>query len=185
MGKKKQQEDCETTLIALQEALPLLTVEELKLLYKSIEIQVSMRNLSSYSDDDQESNRQVFDIIVNILSMGGKSRLVIPNSQRNFNSFAFKHPKTLRLLNTQRAKLDNFIHKHYGACGYNDLSRIYALLFKLLIKTMRKEGLSVGIVSVVENMHRLPQILDDAYPGYLQAGLLKLTIKPTTSHKLH
>ena len=52
---------------------------------------------------------------------------------------------------------------------------------RCLIRILKKQGLPITGTMVLKHLHRIPQALDDGFPGYLQAGMLKKVIRKDVS----
>lgn len=53
----------------------------------------------------------------------------------------------------------------------------------LLLENMRSLGLAVTANTMLNHLHRLPAVIDQAFPGYAQLGLLKLIVKRKRERK--
>lgn len=73
----------------------------------------------------------------------------------------------------------SFLDKSFEGWNKNKVSQLAFLkmLFELLIADLRKRGAQPTIGIMVVNLNRMPEVFNDAFPGYIDAGLAKLVLK--------
>ncbi len=63
-----------------------------------------------------------------------------------------------------------------------DLQRIerralFHTCIRCLIRILKKQGLPITETMVLKHLYRLPQALDDGFPGYLESGMLEKVVR--------
>ena len=184
MGEKTKQKDPKVALEKFQQTLSDLSDKELQLLIRSAEFILTQRSSEDLHDAEHEANEMLFGIINDVILAGNRSRSLVPHSQSKYPHFVRRHPSAARALTANRKLLESFVQENYGRTDLNEYSQLYTLFFRVLVRALRKEGTTVGVVSVIDHIHRIPQVLDDAFPGYVPAGLLRLLVRnnSTTLH---
>lgn len=181
MGKEKKQEDKTANIAHLQQQLDDLSTKELRLLIRSAEFLLAQRSQADLPDEEHEANQMLFDLMNSVILAGNRARALVPRDQTDYPTFLRRHPRAVKALSSHRKLLENFVQANYGTTDLNEYSQLYTLFFRVLIRALRKEGTAVGVVSIIEHIPRIPQVLDDAFPGYIPAGLLRILVKSPAS----
>lgn len=79
------------------------------------------------------------------------------------------------------AKIENlgkWLDLHFDGWSVNKITQLAFLqwLFTLLSNDLKRRNLPRSLAMVVTNLEQIPRIIENAYPGYLQAGLGKLIL---------
>lgn len=82
--------------------------------------------------------------------------------------------------------------KIYGAWQFlderiPDLRRVerralFHTCIRCLIRMLKKQGLPITEIMVLKHLHRLPQALEEGFPGYLEAGMLSKVVRREFEH---
>ncbi len=141
------------TLRTVLDALPKLTRKQLA--------EVSGR-LSLLGSDDSNVAAEVHRVMVDVLGGG-----VMP-----FHSLA-KSPRYGRFFRGALA-LDQFIADVFGRrIGKLQRVRVLMLLVRCVVNDLKEKNLPVGPTTIGDGLCRLPEIVEDRFPGYLAAGILR------------
>lgn len=94
-----------------------------------------------------------------------------------YESFAVT--KTARQLEIRLPDLEKFLNKEFPGWDVNKLTQtaFLRMLVNLIANDLTGRGVKPTFGSVVINLHRLPDIFDDAFPHYLINGLGPLVLK--------
>lgn len=78
-----------------------------------------------------------------------------------------------RSLNKRVAGLEKFLNRHFSGWDSNKVSALafLTMLIRLLRDDLQERGVRPTILLLANNLIRLPEVFEDAYPGYLEAGL--------------
>lgn len=65
-----------------------------------------------------------------------------------------------------------FVYHHAPSLDRSGRMRLYQILCHCLIRDLQNQQASISIGTVCKNIHRMPQVFGDAFPGYIEAGLI-------------
>lgn len=85
---------------------------------------------------------------------------------RYFSYFVEKLPPILMFINTNLPNLKKVERiKLYGICA------------NVLVRQLQDQNVPISIGSVCTNLHRLPELVEKAFPGYIAAGLFSVLVR--------
>ena len=149
-------------------ALDNLSIDELILLEK--EIQQKLKPARQFLPDvtsSSESNEanDVLSLICDVLQSMGVEYPVLSVLQRNagFKAFKEKLPGLFRYL--QKSGLNK-----------NEQRAVLRVGILLLYENLMQMGLPISAARVMQHTHRIPSILENQFPGYASAGLLRMLV---------
>lgn len=69
--------------------------------------------------------------------------------------------------------ITKFLDHHFDGWSHNKLvqAAFLSMLIELLKDDLRARGVNPSVGVLVGNLGRLPEVFDNAYPGYLEAGM--------------
>lgn len=88
-------------------------------------------------------------------------------------------PKLRKAFDGKVGPLECYLSRHFSGWDKHKLSQMAFLqaLFDLLKTNLMALELTPSLTLMINNLHRMPRIIEDAYPDYLQAGLGDLILK--------
>jgi len=109
----------------------------------------------------------LLDCITAVLKGNGLeyASIALLKKQAGYPTFKAKVPGVARFLN-QRRQLSR-----------QDLRAMFAFALELLIEDMQSMNMAIGARNIMNHIHRIPSVVNRAFPGYAQSGLLELLIK--------
>jgi hypothetical protein len=152
----------------ITESLPTLSEKELRELRARIDflLRGSHGPPRSNGNGAQSPVLMVLEVIHRLCRDHGlESRpLAALQSGQNFNAFVEKVPQVLASLGA----------KEFNAAELHTLLR---LAFGLTLEELAHMGVPVSASVLMNHVHRVPGVLDTHFPGYREAGLLKLVVR--------
>lgn len=78
-----------------------------------------------------------------------------------------------------REKVEGDLEKYFEEAEANRIERTALIHFAigLLVENLRRMRLPISARAVMNHIHRLPSVVDRAFPGYAESGLLHLVIR--------
>lgn len=64
-----------------------------------------------------------------------------------------------------------YIEEHFPECRKATKSALMLFMLEALIDDLKERGVPITLGTVTKNIDRLPQLFDQIFPGYIQAGL--------------
>lgn len=92
---------------------------------------------------------------------------------------SFDVTSTARKFDAQLPDLTVFLNVQFSGWDKNKLTQLAFLkmLFGLLADDLKGRGVAPTLGIMVVNLRRLPEVFDNAFPGYREAGLGKMILK--------
>lgn len=149
---------------AVVESLPHLTEDELRKVAARVGFLLTCKNESSSSDDSL-----ILDCIASALQSRGIefSSIAMLRKSSVYNSFrSEKVPAILAYFDNQNAKFTR-----------NELRMIISMGVDLLIDALGAQGLGISGRTLLSHSHRIPSVINAAFPGYAQSGILSMIVR--------
>jgi hypothetical protein len=94
-------------------------------------------------------------------------------------------PAMIKALNVKMGDMAAWLNQNVP--GWNEIKILElafaTMLFELLVKDLLSRQIKPTIGAVINNIPRMPKILDKAFPGYINAGMGKLILTAFKSRK--
>lgn len=139
--------------------------------------------------------RQLTDMLLGGDLPGTQAQIVDPNERILFEAVcqelaaagirgniaysAFVETKYIKSWKRGVKVVSEFIEKSFGKYANTEAQRLglCRVLVQTLIKEFKRNGIPVSIGTLANNIHRIPQTFDRAFPRYLESGLAYLIPK--------
>lgn len=99
--------------------------------------------------------------------------------------FKIKNQKSYKGYARKSEKLRETLLRNCGALRRAEHYALGHLAASLLFDYLSEESRALGLWTMLERVDLLPQAIDDAFPGYLESGLLRMILRPTVSKTLY
>lgn len=122
---------------------------------------------SNGSDTSNESDAGDFQLTLEVIRDELKG-LGIPTSVYNKSKLSY------------RSKVEEiwlFLNENIPDLKRIERRALFHTCVRCLIRTLKKQGLPVTETMVLKHLHRLPEALDDGFPGYLESGMLSKVVR--------
>lgn len=89
-----------------------------------------------------------------------------------------RQPKLYKRYLEQAERVEEFVNATFKDEDQKDLSYVKRVLIKIYIKELLEQfGRDLNYSIVINNMHRMPQIFEKQFPGYIKNGLQRMIIR--------
>ncbi len=146
--------------------LPKLSPSELQQIHGRTEFLITSRSKQKRLDSNDEEH--FYDSIVTVLRQAGITSVPPFSVFRRQSYYGYYHEKF--------GVIDKFVEEYFPDISKVQKLKLYMTLARIIVAQMRKQNLPLGMGIICKNLHRVYELFDEAFPGYMQAGLMGLII---------
>lgn len=164
-GRPRSEEVGETQIVAVLPTLPKDSVERIASACRLI-LAGALDPADGAKDESSERffvYKSLYDSIM---------RLGVKHPPPEFHQFKHLHKRHVTPFNAAADTLISFVAAAFTPKHKLERMKAYRLCFDVLRDQLRAEGESIGVVSLIGQMNLIPSLIDNAFPGYAEAGLL-------------
>jgi len=87
--------------------------------------------------------------------------------------------KAGQIFNKRVPELVKYLDSHFAGWDDNKLSQLAFLqfLYGLIITDLKERNVTASVGMVISNMSRIPELLENAFPGYLRSGMGEVILR--------
>lgn len=160
-----------TDLSTVLNILPRLDVSELLQVKNKASASLSLSTLANSSSGLPSGQDEPMDYLLDGIQVELRRRGLLG---RDMKLQAKVIPGTYGLAAIDVKKL---LEEHVGRLSAAEYALLGQLSIRCLAKYLENRGVPISAKSLCQAISKIPQALDDSYPGYLQAGLLPFALR--------
>ena len=89
----------------------------------------------------------------------------------------FKKNRFYNHYNTSYDLLEDFMVENFEGMSTPERIQFYRLVLRILVRDLKRIGVEVSIGSITTNLGRVPSLIDRAFPGYIESGMMSKVLR--------